>query len=66
MNTDYLWWGYLHTNGSIQAKRYWGRWQGSLDIQDAHESPFVARVCNPFSAEGRDEALVYLKKHFSS
>ena len=46
------WWGYLHENGNIQVKRYFG----PLDIQEAEESPFVQRACGPFLAADRDDA----------
>jgi len=52
------WWGYLHTNGTIQVKRYFG----PEDISEAHESPFVARVVNPFDAENRELAVAYIKQ----
>ena len=42
-----LWWGYIHTNGTIQVKRYFG----PEDIREAHESPFVARVYGPFGGD---------------
>lgn len=48
-----LWWGYLHTNGSIQAKRYFE----PLDIREADESPFCQRTFGPFEASDRDEAI---------
>ena len=47
------WWGYRHTSGSLQAKRYWG----PLDIQEAQESPFCAAVVGPFWASDREDAL---------
>ena len=47
------WWGYKHTNGSIQVKRYFD----ALDIQEARESPFVAHVVQPFEAGNREQAL---------
>lgn len=40
------WWAYLHSNGSIQVKRYLG--PDSMD--GANESPFVVRVFNPIEA----------------
>jgi hypothetical protein len=51
--TKNLWWGYLHTQGTLQAKRYFG----PLDIQEAEESPFCAKVVGPFEATDREEAL---------
>jgi hypothetical protein len=47
------WWGYLHTNGSIQAKRYFDK----RDLSEAHESPFVERVSGVVEAADRNEAL---------
>lgn len=52
-----LWWGYLHTSGTLQAKRYFDE----LDIREAHESPFCKQVVGPFEASGRDEALLIVK-----
>lgn len=47
------WWGYRHTNGSLQAKRYWS----DDDLQDADESPFVKERTGVFLASSREEAL---------
>jgi len=47
------WWGYRHTNGSVQAKAYFSE----ADLDDARESDFVAEVVEPFDCRGRDEAL---------
>lgn len=52
------WWGYLHTEGTLQAKRYFE----PLDIQEANESPFVQKVIQPFEAENREEALKHIAK----
>ncbi len=52
------WWGYLHTSGTIHAKRYF-----SLeDISEANESPFVERSVGPFSASDREEAIAIVTK----
>jgi len=53
---DQLWWGYLHTDGSLQAKRYFQ----PLDIEEAIESPFVVQALGPFKAKSRDGAIAYL------
>jgi len=55
--TTFQWWGYLHTSGSIQVKRYFG----ALDIQEANESPFCDIVFGPFDAEDRDNAIEIIK-----
>jgi hypothetical protein len=53
-----LWWGYKHTSGTYQAKRYFDK----KDTNEAEESPFVDIVVYPFEAESRDEAIEYVKK----
>lgn len=50
--------GYVHTSGSLQAKRYFG----PEDIQEANESPFCKQVVGPFYAKDRDEALEIVKQ----
>lgn len=47
------WWAYLHTNGSIQVKRFFDR----RDLQDASDSPFVRSYTQPFDAKDRDDAI---------
>lgn len=53
-----LWWGYKHTNQSLQAKRYFG----PLDTDEARDSPFCAQVVGPFPARDREEALEKVKQ----
>lgn len=53
MSDPLLWWAYLHTNGSIQVKRFFGR--GDMDA--ASESPFVAMMAGPFDARDRENAI---------
>lgn len=57
MKNKNQWWGYKHTNGHLQAKRYFT----PLDIQEAFESPFVEQAYGPFDARDRDEALSVLE-----
>lgn len=52
------WWGYRHTSGSLQVKRWFG---DPLDIQEAKESPFCAAVSQPFDADNREDALRILE-----
>lgn len=56
--SDPQWWGYKHTSGTYQAKRYFG----PLDIREAHESPFCEAVVGPFVAHSREEALEKVKE----
>lgn len=65
MNKDkekFMWWGYKHTSGTYQAKRYFDQ----RDIQDAKESPFCAKIIHPFEASGRDEALKIIQERCSN
>ncbi len=55
------WWGYRHTNGSLQVKRYFD----DRDIQEARESDFVVRTAGPFYANNREEALYVLQTYFT-
>jgi len=58
-----MWWGYLHENGTIQCKRWFG---DHMDYQeDCDDNPFVQRVIRPFEAESREEALRYLRGSLS-
>lgn len=47
-----VWWGYIHTNGKLQIKRFFGK----EDLTEAAESPFVVRVIGPVDADTREEA----------
>lgn len=52
----FKWWGYVHVNGSLQVKRYFG----PKDIEEAKESPFVKDTYGPWECLNRDEALKFL------
>jgi len=58
--TDFAvyWWAYLHTDGSVQLKRY----LGSADFKDADESPFVRRRTGKFLSGSRAEAMDQAKE----
>ena len=49
-----MWWGYLHANGSIQVKRWFG------DVKDYTEdvegNDLVQRVVKPFMCHSRTDA----------
>jgi hypothetical protein len=51
-----LWWGYMHSNGEIQVKRYFG----TRDIEEARQSPFCHEIVGPFKAFGRADAETYV------
>jgi len=49
-----MWWGYLHTAGTIHVKRWFG---DPRDYTEACiDNPFVARVMPPFESASREEA----------
>jgi hypothetical protein len=56
-NTN-LWWGYLHTNGSIQVKRFFDQ----RDLSEAMESDFVDQTFGPFQATDRTQALSIIEE----
>jgi hypothetical protein len=55
------WWAYLHSNGTVQLKRWFG------DVQDyttdCEGNDFVQRVVKPFEAATQEEAqkIAYTK-----
>ena len=53
MDNKLMWWGYEHTEGTLQVKRYFDK----RDIEDAKQSPFCEIIVGPFEAEDREEAL---------
>jgi len=60
MNTPTtMWWGYLHQNGTIQVKRWFGDHKDYTEDCDGNE--FVQRVVSPFAAPDRDAAIQYIK-----
>ena len=53
-------WGYLHSNGKPQLKRWWGDHKDYTD--DCIGNPFVIKVVKPFEAENYEEAMKILMK----
>jgi len=52
------WWGYLHTSGTLQVKRFFSM----ADFEDAMDSPFVKEYYGPWECAGREEAIAKLKE----
>ena len=48
------WWGYLHSNGTVQVKRWFGD-HGDYTT-DCYGNDFVLQVVPPFKAESHEEA----------
>jgi len=55
MNNKIMWWGYLHQNGSVQLKRWFGDHKDYTE--DCEGNEFVQRVIKPFEADNREEAF---------
>ncbi len=58
MTNDNQYWGYLHSNGTIQCKRWFGDVRDYTD--DCRDNPFVVKVVPPFWAVSREWALIHL------
>ena len=50
-----MWWGYLHSNGTVQVKRWFGDHKDYTE--DCENNDFVCSIVRPFEANTRDEAL---------
>jgi len=59
-----MWWGYLHKNGSIQVKRWFGDHKDYTD--DCEGNDFVQRVVYPFEAQTREKALEIITQHLNA
>ena len=55
------WWGYLHEDGSVHARRVFEHTIEG-DIDEAIESPFVLYVIKPFWARDRQHALLCIRE----
>ena len=54
-----MWWGYLHSNGTLQLKRWFGDHEDYTG--DCEGNDFVQQVVRPFEADDRADALLKLK-----
>ena len=55
-----MWWGYLHSNKTLQLKRWFGDHKDYTD--DCVDNPFVLRIVSPFEAPTRKEAKKILSE----
>ena len=63
MNKEYYW-GYLHQNGTIQVKRWFGDHHDYTT--DCHGNEFVQRVVPPFEASTREEAIKIISQRLNN
>ena len=54
-----MFWGYLHWNGTIQCKRWFGDHKDYTE--DCYGNEFVIKVVEPFAASSREEAMEILR-----
>lgn len=52
---ELMWWAYLHQNGTIQVKRWFG--DHADYTTDCEGNDFVQEVVTPFEAKTREEAI---------
>ena len=52
--SELMWWGYLHSNGTVHVKRWFGDRKDYTDDCDGND--FVLRVVPPFCAKSREDA----------
>jgi hypothetical protein len=57
------WWGYLHNDGSIQVKRWFGD-EGDYTTY-CEGNDFVVKIIYPFKSASREEALDKISKDLS-
>lgn len=57
--SEIMWWGYLHQNGTIQVKRWFGDHKDYTE--DCEGNDFVQRVVRPFEAATREDAIETLR-----
>ena len=60
MFSKIMWWGYLHQNGSIQVKRWFGDHRDYTE--DCENNEFVIKVAPPFAAGSHEQAFEIVKK----
>ena len=54
------WWGYLHQNGTVQLKRWFGDTKDYTDDCDGND--LVQQVVEPFEARTHEVAYAILKE----
>lgn len=58
-----MWWGYLHQNGSIQVKRWFGDHKDYTE--DCEGNDFVQEIVYPFEAPNHEKATEIITTRLS-
>ena len=58
-----MWWGYLHQNGTVQLKRWFG--DHADYTTDCEGNDFVQYVIPPFAADTRELALSIMSRELN-
>lgn len=56
-----MFWAYIHTNGSLLIKRWFGDHRDYTD--DCIGNPNVLQVVRPFEADTKEEAYMNIERH---
>jgi hypothetical protein len=60
---ELMWWGYLHQNGSIQVKRWFGDHKDYTT--DCEGNDFVVQVVKPFACDSREHAINQIRNQLA-
>lgn len=55
-----FWWGYLHSSGTVQVKRWYGDHKDYTE--DCEGNDFVVQVVRPFAADNLEKATEFIQK----
>ncbi len=58
-----MWWAYVHSNNSIQVKRWFG--DHADYTTDCYDNDFIQQVQPPFEADTREAAMNIAANYFS-
>ena len=58
---ELTWWGYLHTSGTVQVKRFFDM----EDLYEADTSPFVVRRTGVIPANSREDAEIKIREQLA-
>ncbi len=62
-----MFWGYLHSNGTIQCKRWFGdvRDYSTSEGGDCHNNPFTLQIIEPFESTSNEAAYEFIAQRLN-